>query len=159
MIPDGIQPNHAGTGLDASAGSPALVELASLGADSERMMIMADVDAVTSLARDQFGPGVAAMDETAALDEDEVDLALMRTRRRRGEPVPEAALEAAARYVDRHYPKGRIPEQLIQDFPSQVRCIHCQELNQSNETECRDCGATIRLHWTAGRDNETLGGA
>ncbi|WP_406637630.1 hypothetical protein [Amycolatopsis sp. WGS_07] len=89
------------------------------------------------------------MNEAAALDEDEVDLAVMRTRRKRGEPVPAAALEAAARYVDRHYPKGRIPEQFIQDFPSQVNCPQCRMETESSKTQCPRCEAPIYLHWTA----------
>ncbi|MYW91647.1 hypothetical protein G3I59_13790 [Amycolatopsis rubida] len=123
---------------------------------------MADVDAVTTLARDQFGPGVAAMDEAANFDEDAADLAVMRTRRKRGEPVPEAALEAAARYVDRHYPKGHIPEQLIKHFPSQVNCPQCRMETESSNTQCPHCKAPIYLHWTAagrGGRTRTIGGA
>ncbi|MCG3755845.1 hypothetical protein [Amycolatopsis sp. Poz14] len=93
------------------------------------------------------------MYKAADLDEDAADLSMMRTERKCGEPIPEAALAAAARYVQRRYPKGRIPEQLIRDFPSQVNCPACRMETESSNTRCPHCDVPIYLHWTAGRDD------
>lgn len=101
------------------------------------------------------------MNDLADLDEDEADLALMRIPRKRGESVSEAALQAADRYVARHYPKGQIPAQLLKDFPAQVKCPRCREESESSNTQCPHCQAPIYLHWTSSRDDcqETSGGA
>ncbi|GAB3372628.1 hypothetical protein [Amycolatopsis echigonensis] len=40
--------------------------------------------------------------------DDEADLALMRTPRGPGEPIPEEEMQAAARYVRRHYKRDQV---------------------------------------------------
>ncbi|WP_409463598.1 hypothetical protein [Amycolatopsis sp. GA6-003] len=88
---------------------------------------------------------------------DAADLAVMRTLRKPGGPISEAEMAASERYVRRNHPKGRIPQQLVEEFPSHVWCKRCQAETKSGSAECNACGAAIRLHWTA--DDETTGAA